>query len=140
MNQKHITSLPPCHYAWNVVVVGNKLNLVWNQRSVDTKLGLPYNIASYALLLTLLANHANLELGELVGTLHDCHLYDNHLEQAKEQLSREPKKLPKVEIWNNTYEQECDETYLFNIFEWTSNQFNLHGYEHHPAIKAEITV
>lgn len=127
-NQFYLMALPPCHYSFNVVVYGKKLNLVWNQRSVDTCLGLSYNIASYALLLLLLSKHANLEPGELVGTLSDCHLYNNHLDQAKLQLTREPYPLPTLEVLND------------DIFEWDHTKIKLNNYQYHPAIRAEVTV
>tara|TARA_B100002019_G_scaffold279586_1_gene281634 strand:+ start:1949 stop:2956 length:1008 start_codon:yes stop_codon:yes gene_type:complete len=120
-------TLPPCHYGFQVYtrelsleerqeickhdvdshikldslrVPKRMLSLMWNQRSVDTFLGLPFNIASYGLLLKLIAKEVNMVPGELIGNLGDVHLYNNHLEQAKEQLSREPMELPNVKIGN----------------------------------------
>jgi thymidylate synthase len=132
-NQMHMTALPPCHYAWNVVVYGDRLNLVWNQRSCDIFLGVPFNIASYAMLLLLLAKEANLKPGELVGTLHDCHIYDNQINQAKLQLTRDPYDLPKVSIVPMDGRD-------FSIFNWTWEDVVIANYKHHPAIKAEVTV
>ena len=124
-------ALPPCHYAFQVTVTGNKLNLMWNQRSVDVMLGLPFNISSYALLLHLLAKEAGLEEGRLVGFLGDIHIYLNHIDGAKEQLSRDPNKysLPKIETQNFT-----------NIFNWQSGDTTLIGYESYPRIKFDIAV
>lgn len=130
-NQIHMMALPPCHYAYNVVVYGKKLNLVWHQRSIDTCLGLPFNIASYALLLLLLAKEANLEPGELVGTLSDCHVYENHIAGAKLQLEREPRALPKVSI--------PDEGWT-GVLNWTWDKVVLEGYDPHPTIKMDVTV
>ncbi len=124
-------ALPPCHYCFQVTVIDNKLNLLWNQRSVDTMLGLPFNIASYALLLHLLAKEANMEQGKLVGFLGDVHIYENHLEGAKEQLSRDPDKypLPKIETENFT-----------SIFDWKAEDTEVLGYGSYPKIKFEIAV
>lgn len=130
-NQIHLMALPPCHFSWNVVVYGNKLNLIWHQRSCDHYLGVPFNIASYAMLLLLLAKEADLESGELVGTLNDCHLYENQIEQAKLQLTREPKALPVVEIPDENWS---------GIFNWTHEDCITFNYAPHPAIKAEVTV
>ena len=85
-------SLPPCYYSFQITVIDKKLNLLWNQRSVDTMLGLPFDIAVHALLLKLLAKEAGLEEGNLVGFLADVHIFENHTEGAKEQLSRDPEK------------------------------------------------
>ena len=87
-------ALPPCHYLYQVTVIDGKLNLLWNQRSVDVMLGLPFNIASYGLLLHLLAKETGLAEGKLVGFLADVHIYDNHRTGAEEQLSRDPGKFP----------------------------------------------
>lgn len=87
-------ALPPCHYGFQCYVNDGKLSLMWNQRSVDTFLGLPFNIASYGMLLHLLAKETGLEAGELIGNLGDVHLYKDHLKQAKTQISREPYQLP----------------------------------------------
>lgn len=128
-NQTHLMALPPCHIIWNVVVYGNKLNLTFLMRSTDYVLGAPFNIASYAILLKLLAKHAKLEEGELVGIFSDCHIYDNHIEQAKLQLTREPLPLPFLEL-----------THDGDIFNWTHEDVKLIDYKYHPPIKAEITV
>lgn len=132
-NQMSMMALPPCHFSWNVVVYGNKLNLVWNQRSVDTPIGLCFNIASYALLLLILAKHAGLEPGELVGTLHDCHIYNNQIEQVKSQLTREPYPLPQIVIKDN---KEGG----FDPLKWEYDDVELINYQCHDKIKAEVTV
>ena len=125
-------ALPPCHYAFQVTVINGKLNLLWNQRSVDTMLGLPFNITSYALLLHLLAKESGLAEGKLVGFLADVHIYENHLDGAKEQLSRDPGKypLPKIVTENFT-----------SIFDWHgSEDSKIIGYESYPKIEFEIAV
>lgn len=123
--------LPPCHYCYQVTVINGKLNLLWNQRSVDTMLGLPFNIASYALLLHLLAKEAGLQEGMLVGFLADTHIYSNHTEGAKEQLSRDTNKypLPKLDTENFT-----------SIFDWKAEDTKVIGYESYPTIKFDIAV
>ncbi|HNW71468.1 MAG TPA: thymidylate synthase [Candidatus Paceibacterota bacterium] len=124
-------ALPPCHYAFQVTVIDGKLNLLWNQRSVDTMLGLPFNIASYALFLHLLAKEANLQEGKLVGFLSDVHIYENHLEGVKEQLSRDYNKypLPKIETEN-----------WKSIFDWHSEDTKLLNYQSYDKIPFEIAV
>ena len=91
-------ALPPCHVMHQLIVRNGKLNLIWTQRSCDMFLGIPYNIASYALLLLLYAKEAGLTPGILKGEFHDAHIYTNHLDQVREQLTRTPHKLPTVEI------------------------------------------
>jgi len=103
-----------------------EISLMWNQRSVDTFLGLPFNIASYAMLLTIIADEVNMVPGDLIGNLGDVHLYNNHLEQAKEQIKREPYKLPKLVITN------CD--IMNGEFE-----YKIINYESHPTIKAPLS-
>lgn len=124
-------ALPPCHYGFQLTVINGKLNLLWNQRSVDTMLGLPFNIASYALLLHLLAREANLAEGRLIGFLADTHVYVNHLEGAKEQIARDCNKytLPKIETNNFT-----------SIFDWQASDTILSGYESYPKIDFPIAV
>ena len=124
-------ALPPCHYCYQITVTGGKLNLLWNQRSVDTMLGLPFNIASYALLLHLLAKEAGLKEGKLVGFLADTHIYLNHLEGAREQITRAPDKypLPRVETENFT-----------SIFDWKNEASKIVGYESYPKINFTIAV
>ncbi len=122
--------LPPCHYGFQCYVrEGKYLSLMWNQRSVDTFLGLPFNIASYGLLLHLLANECGMIPDELIGNLGDVHLYSNHIEQAKEQLSRTPYQLPTLKT----------EVKIDGICCATPDDFILEGYQHHPTIKAPLS-
>jgi thymidylate synthase len=133
-NQEHLMALPSCHVLWNVVVYGNKLNLVWFQRSVDSSHGLPANIASYALLLMLLCKESGLEPGELVGTLSDCHLYNNTLDAVTAMVERSEKPLPTLNI-------KSKEDGSFSIFDWNWNEVGLIGYDPHPAIEmGKVTV
>jgi len=123
--------LPPCHFVWQVTVLDGKLNLLWTQRSVDVMLGLPFNIASYATLLHLLAKETGLKEGRLIGFLGDVHIYDNHMEGAKEQLMRDPEKyaLPTLETKNFT-----------SIFDWNYSDSEVKNYESYPRIKFPIAV
>jgi|TARA_Y100000310_G_scaffold92751_1_gene90362 thymidylate synthase len=127
-------ALPPCHYCFQVTVTDpsideetgekkGKLNLMWNQRSVDTALGLPFNIASYGLLLHLLAKETGYEEGKLVGHLGDVHIYENHREGLMEQLSRVPLALPKIETDNFT-----------SIFDWKYTDSKVVDYKNHGRI------
>jgi len=127
----HEMALPPCHYNFQVVVIGHKLHLLWNQRSVDAMLGLPFNIASYSLLLHLLAKEANLEEGTITGFLADTHIYSNHLEGAKEQLSRDANKfqLPNIKTEKFT-----------SIFDWEYTDTEVVNYESYPGIKLPIAI
>lgn len=124
-------ALPPCHYGFQVTVINGRLNLLWNQRSVDTMLGLPFNIASYATLLHLLAKETGLQEGKLVGFLADVHIYKNHLEGAKEQLTRDPNKYKLPQIITENFS---------NIFDWKSEDTKIVGYESYPKIAFEIAV
>jgi thymidylate synthase len=110
-----------------------EISLMWNQRSVDTFLGLPFNIASYGLLLEIIAKEVNMVPGELIGNLGDTHLYSNHIEQAKEQMHREPMKLPKLCLDYREGEYNKDLT------EFTPEDFVLFDYQSHPAIKAPLS-
>jgi thymidylate synthase len=121
--------LPPCHFCFQVTVINGKLNLLWSQRSVDTMIGLPFNIAGYALLLHLLAKDSGLEEGRLVGFLADTHIYVNHMPGVEEQLKRTPYPLPKVMTPRFT-----------TMFEWKHDDSALQNYEHHPKIPFEIAV
>ena len=137
-NQISMMALPPCHFVWNVVVYDGKLNLWWGQRSCDLLLGVPYNIASYALLLCLLAKHANLEPGNLLGVLADCHLYENQLDVARQQLEREPRNLPTLEIPNN-YDTKWGGR--FDFWQWDHTQLKLKDYNPHgPLEKVAVVV
>lgn len=123
--------LPPCHYSFQITTINGKLNLLWNQRSVDTMLGLPFNIASYALLLHLIAKEAGLKEGKLVGFLADVHLFENHVEGAKEQLGRDPNKYPLPTIETNDWK---------SIFEWKYEDTKLNNYESFDRISFEIAI
>jgi thymidylate synthase len=122
-------ALPPCHMMWGINVIGKKLHLWWMQRSVDVFLGLPYNLSSYAILLKLLCKESGYEEGIVTGFLADVHIYENHIEQCKLQLSREPYGLPELDI--NNFE---------SIFEWEYTDLDLKNYQSHPSIKAPIAV
>ncbi len=122
-------ALPPCHYAFQVTVVSGKLNLLWNQRSVDVALGLPFNISSYGLLLHLLARQANLQEGRLVGFLADTHVYVSHRAGLEEQLGREPFPLPRLIT-----------PQFSDLFDWQYQDSRVEGYQHHPRISFEIAV
>lgn len=125
----HRMALPPCHYGFQVTVIGNKLNLFWNQRSNDLLLGIPYNVGGYATLLHLLCKESGFEEGKLTGFLADVHIYENHIEGAKEQLKREPYSLPKI-VTNN----------FTNIFDWEYTDTVIEGYQSHPRIKFDVAV
>jgi len=125
-NQIDQMALPPCHYAWNVTVIDDEINLFWAQRSCDLMLGVPFNIASYAALLMLLAKESGFKPGNLSGMLVDCHIYRNHIEGAREQLTREPISLPKLKI--------KDRNGVFSIFDWQHEDFELSDYKYHPKI------
>jgi thymidylate synthase len=168
--------LPPCHYGFQVYtrelskfersrymglpegeyfldevldkynIPTRAISLMWNQRSVDTFLGLPFNIASYALLLEIIAKEVNMLPDELIGNLGDVHLYSNHIEQAKEQISREPYDLPTIQITErNWYQHEKvkehlgEKTFSEKILSYRPECFELIGYESHPAIKAPLS-
>jgi thymidylate synthase len=125
--------LPPCHYSfqcWTREQDGKRyLSLMWNQRSVDTFLGLPFNISSYGLLLHILANECGMVPDELIGNLGDTHLYLNHIEQAKEQISRTPYELPTLKT----------DVKIDGICCATPDDFVLEGYQYHPTIKAPLS-
>jgi thymidylate synthase len=151
--------LPPCHYGFQLytrkttreekIVHPGKyraISLMWNQRSVDTFLGLPFNIASYGLLLEIIAKEVNMIPDELIGNLGDVHLYKNHIEQAKEQISRTPYNLPTIEITErNWYQHELvkeklgEKTLDEKLKSYRPDCFELIGYESHPKIKAPLS-
>ncbi len=123
-------ALPPCHLLFQFYVANGKLSCQLYQRSADIFLGVPFNIASYALLTMMIAQVCNLEPGEFVHTLGDAHLYHNHLEQAREQLGREPRRLPTMRI---NPERRTIDDFVFDDFELTD-------YDPHPHIKAKVAV
>jgi len=126
-------ALPPCHFAWQVLAMNGQLHLLWNQRSVDVALGLPFNIASYALLLHLLALETKMATGKLIGFLGDTHIYEGHLDGLQEQIQRMPRELP----WLRCAKPQAAP---FSIFEWAHEDMTLEGYRPHPRIKFEIAV
>lgn len=123
-------ALPPCHTMFQFYVADGKLSCQLYQRSADTFLGVPFNIASYALLTMMIAQVCDLEPGEFVHSFGDVHLYNNHIEQAQLQLTREPRKLPKMKINPD----------VKDIFEFKFEDFELVDYDPHPHIKAEVSV
>jgi thymidylate synthase len=151
--------LPPCHYGFQVytrelsvkerlayypannAAPKRAISLMWNQRSVDTFLGLPFNIASYGLLLKIIANEVNMIPDQLIGNLGDVHLYNNHIEQAKEQISRTPYELPKVnfntEWWDKPFiEAVMSDSFCKCLLE---EDIQLYDYQSHPSIKAPLS-
>ena len=123
-------ALPPCHTLFQFYVANGKLSLQLYQRSADTFLGLPFNIASYALLTTMMAQVTGLEPGEFVHTTGDTHLYLNHLEQARLQLTREPRPLPIMRLNPD----------VKSLYDFKFEDFELEGYDPWPHIKAEVSV
>jgi thymidylate synthase len=123
-------ALPPCHCLFQFYVADGKLSCQLYQRSCDIFLGVPFNIASYALLTHMLAQQADLSVGDFVWTGGDCHLYNNHLEQADEQLQREPLPLPRLAIKRRPA----------SIFDYEFDDIEILNYESHPHIRAAIAV
>ncbi|VVE73507.1 thymidylate synthase [Pandoraea anapnoica] len=123
-------ALPPCHAFFQFYVADGKLSCQLYQRSADIFLGVPFNIASYALLTHMVAQQTGLDVGDFIWTGGDCHLYNNHLEQVQTQLAREPFPLPKLEI-----ARKPD-----SIFDYKFEDFHITGYEAHPHIKAPVAV
>ena len=129
-NVGDLDNLPPCHMFFQFYVAKGKLSLQMYQRSADTFLGVPFNIASYALLLQMMAQVCGLEAGELIHTTGDTHLYLNHLEQAKLQLTRTPRPLPKMHINPD----------VKSIFDFQYEDFTLTDYDPYDHIKATVSV
>lgn len=123
-------NLPPCHALFQFYVANGRLSLQLYQRSADIFLGVPFNIASYALLLQMVAQVTGLQAGEFIHTLGDAHIYLNHLEQIKLQLSREPRRLPRMNINPN----------VKTIFDFTSADFELTEYDPHPHIAGAVAI
>lgn len=123
-------ALPPCHYAFQFYVSEGKLSCLFNMRSIDTFLGLPFNIASYALLTHMIAQQCELNVGELIWTGGDTHIYTNHLEQVRLQLTRTPYELPQLVLKRKPS----------SLFDYRYEDFEIVGYQSHPAIKAPIAI
>ena len=123
-------NLPPCHAFFQFYVADGRLSLQLYQRSADTFLGVPFNIASYALLLMMVAQVTGLEVGDFVHTLGDTHIYNDHIEQVKLQLTREPRQLPRMVI----------NPEVKSIFDFKYEDFSLEGYDPHPHIKGKVSV
>ena len=133
-------ALPPCHYAFQVYINNGVMDLMWQQRSADVFLGLPYDIVMYGLLLEMLAKGAGLKAGQLIGQLGDCHLYNNHLEQAKEYRDRPRRAMPQLELESgiNISSDKCVVPNYLNIPQ--KFEIKLINYNPYPAIKAELSV
>jgi thymidylate synthase len=128
-------ALPPCHYAFQVYINNGVMDLMWQQRSADVFLGLPYDISMYGLLLEMLAKGADLKAGQLIGQLGDCHLYNNHFEQAKRYLNRpDIYSIPKLELSKGVTLEGS------NVIIPEANEIKLNNYNPLPAIKAELSV
>jgi thymidylate synthase len=123
-------ALPPCHLLFQFYVADNKLSCQSYQRSADSFLGVPFNIASYSLLTHMIAQQCDLEVGEFIWTGGDCHIYKNHLEQVSLQLSREPLALPKLHIKRKPH----------SIFDYQFDDFDVVDYQAHPSIKGEVAI
>ena len=130
--------LPPCHYGFQIYINNGVMDLMWQQRSVDVFLGLPYDISMYGLLLEMLAKGSNLIPGQLIGQLGDCHLYNNHLEQAKEYRRRPKRVLPQLYLNSGIKLIELNDS--SELFIPNKDNINLKNYNPYPAIKAELSV
>ncbi len=123
-------ALPPCHVMFQFYVADGKLSCMLTQRSGDQFLGIPYNVSSYALLTQLIAHECGLEVGEFIHSIGDAHIYSNHIDQVKEQLSREPRPFPTLKI----------NPEKASIFDMELEDLTIEGYDPHPAIKAPVAV
>lgn len=130
VGELHEMRLPPCHALFQFYVADGKLSCQLYQRSADIFLGVPFNIASYALLVLMVAQSCNLRPGDFVHTLGDAHLYLSHLTQAREQLSREPRALPVIKL----------NPAIHSVFDFTYEDIMLEGYDPYPAIKAPVAI
>ncbi|ASG67567.1 thymidylate synthase [Francisella halioticida] len=124
------SALPPCHAMFQFYVANNKLSCMLTQRSADAFLGVPFNIASYSLLTYMIAQQCSLGVGEFIWSGGDCHIYNNHIEQVNEQLSRKPLELPMLKILRKPD----------SIFDYKYEDFEFENYKHNPAIKAKISI
>ena len=122
-------ALMPCHLLFQLYVADGKLSLQVYQRSADLFLGVPFNIASYALLAHMFAQQAGLDVGELIWTGGDCHIYNDHVEQVREQLRRSPRAYPQLRL-----------NQAASIFDYDFSDISVDGYDPHPAIKAQVSV
>ncbi len=135
-NQLSRMALPPCHLLFVITHIDGVLHLHWIQRSCDLMLGVPFNIASYALLLELICKETNMSPGKLSATLCDCHIYENHIDAANEQLSRELYKLPELSY------STVPPLIPFTIFDWKHDDglISLEQYKHHPKLTMEVAI
>lgn len=125
-------ALPPCHYGFQLLSDGEYVDLLWNQRSCDLPLGIPFNIASYAMLLQLICAQVNMKPRKLIGFLADVHIYENQLQGIDEQISRSTFELPTIEVIKNKED--------WTIWDWNFTDYKLNNYESHPTIKYPIAV
>lgn len=128
-----LMALPPCHYGFQCYVANNTLSLMWQQRSVDSFLGLPFNIGSYAILLRILCKVSNMKPGELIFNGGDTHIYLNHINQVKEQILREPYEFPELNIIKEIKS-------ISDIENLSYNDFEIKNYNFHPTIKADMAI
>jgi len=124
-------ALVPCHFGFQLLANNGTLDLLWSQRSCDSFLGIPFNIASYGLLLELIAKECGLKAGKLIGFLGDVHIYENHMDVIEEQLNRKPLTAPTLNLNGDLYN---------SIFDWEWDHATLLGYDCHPALKGAVAV